>query len=58
LDKKTNPGDPTTQLPSPVPRPDTGDVTPPHGDEIVNNKRNMSRHEIPSADPDNDRPAE
>lgn len=29
-----NPGDPTTARPSPAPRPDDGDVTPPHGDRL------------------------
>jgi hypothetical protein len=54
-----NPGDPTTSRPSPAPRPDPGDATPPHGDEIVNEQRNMSRHATPAAaDPDNDRPAD
>jgi hypothetical protein len=53
-----NPGDPTTDRPSPAPRPDAGDATPPHGDEVVNEQRNMSRHGTPpAADPDNDRPA-
>jgi hypothetical protein len=59
VEKKTpNPGDPTTHQPSPAPRPDPGDATPPHGDEVVNDQRNMSRHGTPpAADPDNDRPA-
>jgi hypothetical protein len=59
LEKKTlTPGDPTTHQPSPAPRPDAGDTTPPHGDEVVNEQRNMSRHGTPpAADPDNDRPA-
>lgn len=53
-----NPGESPDQRPSPTPRPDAGDLTPPHGDEIVNEQRNMSRHETPpAADPDNDRPA-
>ncbi|HYT66766.1 MAG TPA: hypothetical protein VEL51_10125 [Vicinamibacterales bacterium] len=44
---------------APAPEPDRGDVTPPHGDEIVNRQRNMSRHATPPpADPDNDRPAD
>ena len=51
---RPNPGDPTTSKP----RPDEGDMTPPHGDEVVNQQRNMSRHQPPAADPDNDRPAE
>lgn len=62
--KNPNPGDPTTEKSTPAPRPDLGDVTPPHGDEIVlgdemvNARRNMSRHSTPpAADPDNDRPA-
>jgi hypothetical protein len=59
MDKNSpNPGDPTTSQPSPAPRPDEGETTPPHGDEIVNQQRNMSRHQPPAADPDNDRPAE
>jgi hypothetical protein len=53
-----NPGDPTTSKPSPAPRRDEGETTPPHGDEIVNQQRNMSRHQPPAADPDTDRPAE
>lgn len=53
-----NPADPATHQPSPTPRPDAGDITPPHGDEIVNEQRNMSRHDTPPAsDPDHDRPA-
>jgi hypothetical protein len=53
-----NPGESPDQRPSQAPRPDAGDLTPPHGDEIVNEQRNMSRHETPPpADPDNDRPA-
>jgi hypothetical protein len=53
-----NPAEAATDRPSPAPRPDTGDLTPPHGDEIVNEQRNMSRHGTPpAADPDNDRPA-
>ena len=41
-----------------TPIPDTGEVTPAHGDEIVNRQRNASRSETPTADdPDNDRPA-
>ena len=64
---RPNPGDPTTSKPSPAPRLDEGETTPPHGDEIVqpshgdtvNAQRNMSRHATPpAADPDNDRPAE
>jgi hypothetical protein len=40
------------------PIPDGGDLTPPHGDEVVNRQRNASRTETPRADdPDNDRPA-
>ena len=31
--------DPAENRPSPTPRPDDGDVTPPHGDEIVNEER-------------------
>jgi hypothetical protein len=55
---KSNP-DPTTNEPSAAPQPDRGDVTPPHGDEVVNRQRNMSRTSTPPApDPDNDRPAE
>jgi hypothetical protein len=54
---RPNPGDPTTDEPSPTPRPDEGDTTPPHGDEVVNRQRNMSRRQAPPADPDNDRPA-
>jgi len=59
--------DPTTHKPSPAPRPDRGEVTPPHGDEIghvpgdddtVNAQRNMSRRQPPAADPDSDRPAD
>ena len=38
--------------------PDPGDVTPPHGDEVVNQRRNASRASQPKADdPDTDRPA-
>ena len=49
----TNPKDPEV-----TPIADTGDVTPPHGDEVVNRQRNASRSETPTADdPDNDRPA-
>jgi hypothetical protein len=55
---RPNPGDPATHEPSPAPRPDEGDTTPPHGDEAVNRQRNMSRRQAPAADPDNDRPAE
>ena len=67
MENKPNPGDPTTHRPSPAPRPDEGDTTPPHGDirsrpdseEAINRQRNMSRHETPAAaDPDNDRPAD
>jgi hypothetical protein len=31
--------DPAANRPSPTPREDAGDVTPPHGDEIVNEDR-------------------
>lgn len=66
MDKNQPNPDPTTHKPSPAPRPDSGDVTPPHGDEIVplhgddsvNAARNMSRRRTPPADPDNDRPAD
>ena len=59
MDRKTSNPDPTTSAPSPAPLPDQGDVTPPHGDEVVNRQRNMSRASTPPpADPDNDRPAE
>jgi hypothetical protein len=59
MENKPNPGDPTTHRPSPAPKPDAGDATPPHGDEVVNRQRNMSRHAAPPpADPDNDRPAD
>jgi hypothetical protein len=68
MDKKQPNPDPTTHRPSPAPRPDTGESTPPHGDEVVwspggddtvNADRNMSRRGTPSAaDPDNDRPAD
>ena len=68
LDKKQPNPDPTTHKPSPAPRPDAGEATPPHGDEIVqsphgadvvNAQRNMSRSGTPpAADPDNDRPAD
>jgi len=58
MDRKTSNPDPTTSAPSPA-LPDQGDVTPPHGDEVVNRQRNMSRTSTPpAADPDNDRPAE
>ena len=57
-EKQPNP-DPTTHKPSPAPRPDAGAATPPHGDEMVNEERNMSRRGTPpAADPDNDRPAD
>lgn len=55
---RPTPADPTRQEPSPAPRPDEGDTTPPHGDEVVNRERNMSRGQPPAADPDNDRPAD
>jgi len=59
MENKPNPGDPTTHQPTPAPKPDAGDLTPPHGDEVVNRQRNMSRHATPPpADPDNDRPAD
>jgi hypothetical protein len=59
MENTPNPGDPTTHRPSPAPRPDEGDVTPPHGDEIVNDARNASRRSTPTADdPDTDRPAD
>lgn len=59
MDKNQPNPDPATHKPSPAPRPDRGDVTPPHGDEIVNEQRNMSRRGTPPpADPDNDRPAD
>jgi hypothetical protein len=38
--------------------PDPGETTPPHGDEVVNELRNASRHLPERADdPDTDRPA-
>jgi hypothetical protein len=46
----------------PLPRPDDGSMTPPHGDEleateIVNQKRNAHSEGYAAADdPDNDRP--
>jgi hypothetical protein len=41
------------------PREDDGSVTPPHGDEVVNEMRNASRKSDARADdPDNDRPAD
>lgn len=59
MDKNQPNPDPTTHKPSPAPRPDSGDVTPPHGDGIVNEQRHMSRGGTPPpADPDNDRPAD
>ena len=59
MDQKNSNADPTTNAPSAAPHPDQGDVTPPHGDEVVNRQRNMSRTSTPPpADPDNDRPAE
>ena len=53
----------TAQGANPMPRPDDGSVTPPHGDEleateIVNQKRNAHSEGYAAADdPDNDRPA-
>ena len=59
MDRKNSNPDPTTNAASPAPHPDNGDVTPPHGDEVVNRQRNMSRESTSgSADPENDRPAE
>jgi hypothetical protein len=58
MENTPHPGDPTTHRPTPAPKPDAGDSTPPHGDEVVSRQRNMSRHATPAADPDNDRPAD
>lgn len=53
-----NPNQTRDNLTSSRPQPDPGDVTPPHGDEIVNDERNASRRSTPTADdPDTDRPA-
>jgi hypothetical protein len=43
-----------SKKPTPEPRPDTGDVTPPHG-EILNEDRNASRPEPPPADDEKER---
>ena len=59
MDKKNpHPAEPATHRPSPEPRPDMGELTPPHGDEIVSEPRNVRRHETPpSADSDSRRPS-
>lgn len=56
--RESSPNDPATRRPSSEPRPDGGDATPPHGDDIVNEERNMSRHGTPPwVDSDSDRPS-
>ena len=57
-DKTPQQSDQIPQQSDVTPMPDAGDITPPHGDEVVNRQRNASRHDTPTADdPDNDRPA-
>jgi hypothetical protein len=44
------------QIPNPDPQPDTGEATPPHGDELIGEERNTTGHAAPHADDANPDP--